>query len=458
MMSGRRQKSNALALLLIGTFSMTEVNIIGWLGISELVMFLVAPVLFMVDYAKLRHDGFLPLIWLSLLMMASSVMSNVMNHNYFFVAMKGIAAVYSIFAITIVLHHLLRNDPIELRWLLLGIAISVILSTFIFQRGCERVSGGEVLSNDAATEAVMSYSLYWANLLRRWVELPIDFSYLSLPSGLTAAIVAFIALFALFNAGGRSAFAVSVFACALVLIGGRESSRMKLIKKHILVMGVLFVLLGAAIGKTYKILAKSGALGERQYEKYMNQTKAGEGMLNLLMAGRADFFACLIAAKDRPIIGYGAWPIDVNDYWGHFLNKYGAPEDFAFHEESLRNNPTRVRRLPGHSQILTGWTWHGIGGLVFWLYVAYLYGTVLKNHLAAIPHMYGYFCLALPTCMWALLFSPFGNRISVVSLIVMCVFAKQVGLGRFSFVHKDVVIGKMRGNFPRGSSRLGRAF
>ena len=52
-------------LFLIGTFSMTQVRLIGSIGISEVIVFVVAPFVFVSDYRFLKRDGFMPMVNLS---------------------------------------------------------------------------------------------------------------------------------------------------------------------------------------------------------------------------------------------------------------------------------------------------------------------------------------------------------------------------------------------------------
>lgn len=146
------------------------------------------------------------------------------------------------------------------------------------------------------------------------------------------------------------------------------------------------------------------------------------------MGGRADFFAALFAAFDHPIKGFGAWALDEKGYWGEFVKKYGTDEEAAAYYRAVTEG--RIKLLPGHSQLMVGWTWNGIGGLIFWLYILYLYYRTFRYNLSVVPELFGYFALSLPSAMWGILFSPLDNRLNVSFMFVLCLFVDAVSRGK----------------------------
>ena len=59
--------SSSVWMFLIGLGSMTQFHFVGSLGVSELPIFLIAPIIFVMDFRLLRGDGFMPFIWLTIL-------------------------------------------------------------------------------------------------------------------------------------------------------------------------------------------------------------------------------------------------------------------------------------------------------------------------------------------------------------------------------------------------------
>ena len=92
------KRERCLLLLLIGLLSQTQISFIGSIGISELLIFLVAPLVFFLDYNRLRADGFLPFVWLSILCCLTCILSSYINHTPLMFIIKGLAHPYSLFA------------------------------------------------------------------------------------------------------------------------------------------------------------------------------------------------------------------------------------------------------------------------------------------------------------------------------------------------------------------------
>ena len=72
-----------LLLFLIGLGSQTQIQVVGSIGISELVMFLIGPFIFFLDYRQLKADGFMPFVWLSIFVCMGCVCSGMINHTNF---------------------------------------------------------------------------------------------------------------------------------------------------------------------------------------------------------------------------------------------------------------------------------------------------------------------------------------------------------------------------------------
>ena len=74
-------KKGAMTALLIGMWAMTQVNVIGFLGISELVMYLIAPFILVQKWDMFKKDGMSILYMLLFLTMISCFVSGIYNQN-----------------------------------------------------------------------------------------------------------------------------------------------------------------------------------------------------------------------------------------------------------------------------------------------------------------------------------------------------------------------------------------
>lgn len=428
----KRDKSGLL-LFLIGLFSMTQVRLVGSIGISELVIFVLAPFVFVADYQILRRDGFLPTLWLALLVCAGCCVSSFCNQSSLPVFLRGFASPYSIFAIVVVLHRVLRKNLNGLKWLFLGGCLSFVVCTFVFHTGTEAVDA-ERYGGGAA--AIMESSIFLIGRLSGFLMAPIAGWYFQTPlpySVLTPIIWSGYCLFS--TVSGRSAALGTMVTALILLVGKKRRSQMSRIRRHFVPFLLAVLVAGLAFKGFYRTAAMHGWLGEEALKKYESQTKGRTSALALLMGGRSEAFVGLFACLDRPIVGHGPWALDTNDYCVDFLAKYGQPEDYdKFVQSTLSDQrmgiSRRTRLIPAHSHIIGFWLWYGIFGLLFWLYVLKLVYDWCRHSSSAIPQWYGYFAVSIPSFLWGVFFSPFGSRVQAVAVIACLLMARAVQRGR----------------------------
>ena len=418
-------RRNAMWLLLIGMFAMTRINIGGKLGISEIVMLISAPIMLFQNLAVFRRENVTGFLTLAFLWLCGAVFSDWYNGTYHILAFKGIANPVMVLANVIVLYALLRKNPENLRWLLLGLAISSIISIFAFQNVSDeelREIGAEV---DAVSK-VTGYKLFWGNMVRAWVGVIISGWYLQTSKtislwGVIAIMVAYVLC------GGRSASASYMVTFLLIYIGGKTVPSMQRIRKYLALILVVLVCAGAAFTTAYKYAALNGLLNDTEEKKYERQTSGGSGdLLTMFISGRSEIFIATIAALDKPFVGHGSHAIDKNNYVADFFHKYGSDIDQKLYYESALNN---IHQIPFHTQIVTFWMWHGIFGLLFWAFALYIVIWTLTRGMAVYPPLFGYFALTLPAIVWDIFFSPFGARIPECAIFVMCLIVRNKAMG-----------------------------
>lgn len=441
--SQRNKQCNYL-LFLMGAFSLTEASFgAGFLAISEMVVFMVAPFVFLKDFRSLKHDGFMPMVWLIWLTMAGCIVASYVNHTPLQYFCRGFFAVYAVFAGMVCFHRLLSGNFSGVKYFFFGVALSCIINIFIFQRGSARHGDDVALVSAAAMESTLGSVLFWGSRLQHWLYLPIKGWYLSTPKVYSVAAPFVVAAVSLLGSGGSGrSFALCAIASSVLLILGSKKVSILLRLKRKLIVVFIVMLIGAFAAKgMYSHLAKSGALGEVGLRKYEQQTKSGTGVLPILMAGRSEFFAGIYCAVHNPIVGYGPWAIDWDDLYYGFLEKYGTIEDFQLYVKcqlaSARDGGGRVHVIPSHSCIVGFWTWYGIFGLVLWLYIFWLYYKTMTAYFVNIPLWYGCFATIIPLAVWDGLFSPFGARLANALLFTMCLYAKAVYQHRVAYCPEE---------------------
>lgn len=417
-----RFAGTALMLFLIGVFSQTQIRMVGKIGVSELIMVVAAPFVLCSNWQRIRRGGLAPLVALAFLWLVGAIVSDACNHTYFQFALKGIAVPIVMLSTLVCIYSLLSKDIRNLRWLLLGVAISVVLSTFVLQRG----QAGDYAANTGditqAAEAVMSYKLYWVMLAIAWFALPITGWYQQVPSVYSVVASFGLAVLSL-KVGGRALFAVNLLSCMLILYARKNDGRMRAIRKHIILFLLGLFALAAVMKQVYSYAAKNGYLGDFELRKYRIQTEHGSSFAHLLISGRTDFFIGLTAALDKPLIGQGSHAIDTHGYMVDIVSKYG---DLSEVERASKIILTGLVNIKAHSHVINYWMWHGIFGLLFWVYVIWIVAGTLFRRMGVLPLYYGYLAMTIPAFMWDVFFSPLSLRVNACVLMVVCVIVKKI--------------------------------
>lgn len=404
----RTTKRDAFWLFMIGCFSMTQLKLGAKIGISEAGCLFAMPFIIMRDYVGYKKDGVMLYFNLLLLWILGAIFSDWYNHSIFEQFMRGFSVPLLVFSCSVCIYHFLRRYPDNLKWLLFGIAVSSVISIFVFQRG----RGGDLAADGdlaGAVEAVVGYKLFLSNTIKTWFLLPIQTMYMKL--SVLYIVPAMIAV-AIVNAlsGGRSAFAVSILAFCFVMIGGKRVESIRRIKRFFPMLIMLLLCLMFIVKYVYSYAAQHGYLNDAETGKYEKQTAVGTDIKSLLLAGRSEFFVGLFAALDKPFVGQGSQPLDFYGYGEDFLRKYGTEEEV---KRFLRAKAQGMfPRISSHSHIICYWMWHGVTALAFWLYIFYLVIVTIYKRLTLIPEWFGFLAIAFSDFLWDYFFSPFGMRVS----------------------------------------------
>ena len=86
--------------------------------------------------------------------------------------------------------------------------------------------------------------------------------------------------------------------------------------------------------------------------------------------------------------------------------------------------------IPCHAYITEFWLWYGIFGLLFWLYVLFVFARYLRQDCWAVPQWYMWLTASIPAYCWGIFFSPWVGRVDGIMFIVACLMARAVRKGR----------------------------
>ena len=420
-------------LFMLGLGSATKIFFLGTISFSELVIFPIAPIMLLLNWQKMRQEGFVTFLYMLVFLIAGLGASSLWNHTRFPYVLKLFAVFYGFGAYYIVFYRLLRNNFGGLWWFAMGAAISGIITIWAFNPTADVSSTGFAYIGEKESEEVMSGPLFWIGKVRSWGSLPIIGAYLKIPlaySVLTPIIFTFFAMFTTIT--GRAQSICVLLGGAMMFVGRKSRVSMGRIGRHFFVFLIIGFVVLVSYKITYSYLAGNGILGEEARHKYEWQTSEGKGALNILMSGRKEFFIAATAIIDSPIFGFGPRAEDRNDYAGKFLRKYGSYEDVQAYSYRFYKNMQlgMIPQIPTHSHIMAAWVWCGLPGLLFFLWVLYCLYRHLRFYSAAIPQWFGYYALTIPSMLWSIFFNPFGSRATLPLLMACLFFARAVHEGR----------------------------
>ncbi len=422
-------------LFLIGMFSLTQIRIVGYIGITELVLFFAAPLVFMRTFHLLKQHGFMPLIVMSLLWFGSALLTDWLRHNTYENFLKGGATPYAFFANIVCLHALLWDNVNRFKWAVVGIAISTLLSVYVFQGGAGQ--GMAEAQGVTAEEAIKGYKLFGVIMFGTFLTLPVKTLYLSLPKNISVILLLFLAAYSLF-AGGRSAFLVRLLSIWVIFMGGRKVLTMRNMGKNLVLFGISMTVVTLAASVIYKAAVHSGRLGLEERDKYEAQSSSKIGLLS----GRSEFLSAMWAIKDSPLIGHGSWPIDFKGYALRAVELVGTDPDIELTRANYAEG--RISWIPSHSYVWQSWVWHGLAGGVFWLYVFFrVYFKTFRDCMGMFPTLFGYFAVMLPSEFWNVWFSPIGQRVEVSLTITLCLLAIDHEKAKRRFMMAQQGVGMM---------------
>lgn len=426
--SGQVRRSNWL-LFWLGTFGLTQVfAFVGIVGISEIPVLLFAPFIGARDWGVLKQEGYSFFLKFIFFLMIATVVSSVFNHNLqWFVLLKVELLFYSIFAFVVVFHRLLRNNIPGIRWLLLGLFISLIIKVFAFDPTITTSASGSLAIEDGVGIASVDGPLFWLTRLAALGRAISGGWYLSVPIPVTAIyFLGTTAFVATRTVSGRSALATLLAGVLLQVLGRKSHASIKTFSKYFVFIIPVLALAGGLIKGTYSYAASHGYMGEEAQTKYEMQTAKGSSLLKILMAGRIEFFVCARALLDQPLMGFGASPYTSQPYYEDFLYQYGTTEEIQRYQLAVTRRGNTRGRLPLHSFVWSFWAYCGLPGVLFWLYVLWLILRYMTRYAPAVPRLFGYLALMTPLMVWDILFSPYTQRFTFPLYITCILLVKSV--------------------------------
>ena len=356
-------------------------------------MYLGLPYLFFTNRRRFINSTAVIIAVLLSIFVIAVIASDLINRNYFEFFIRGLARPVALGLNAFFFTLIILRSPRLLLYFLYGMVPGACLGYFQASQYFDLGVSGDYKHFNAKVEPILrSGSVLCGVFLMRFHRL-LPALFMFIPGVLVMVL------------GSRSG-SIAYFMTAATLfyiwcLKGSARGRLQLNARFICsTFAVLLVGLSFAYF-AYIYAAPSGIIGERQQEKFYDQssTRFGVSPLGLIASGRAEVVAGVLAALDNPILGLGSWP-NIGEYLTEAVDISG--EEIS--EQQYQYFFTQ--RAAGHSIIIGTWFNNGTFALVFWLYfvlcmLRVLLFVIRRDNLLS-PFVI-YLCYELS---WALLFSP----------------------------------------------------
>lgn len=394
-----RVKPYEILIFTTGLFSLVYVHVVGQLYVSEILLFLLAPVLWARrGRVLLRRMESRTIMALGVLWLLGQAITDLIRETPLVDLARGWVSIAVFLMAFSSLYLLVGNNTRRIKMFAWGFAFSGLLSAFLqpspfFDAEPWKFGFGQPVVLIAFL-LVIGMSKGQLNRMRWGTLLPLALGVLS------------------FYLRARALAGALILSGAVVwLRSSRFSGRLLARVRMHNILGAALVIMGIAFGLLYgySYTVQQGLFGERAKEKFQMQYSGNA--LGVLLGGRAEVLASAPAIFDSPIIGHGSWAKG-REYRLHLfqLAELGYQRDPA----DLNELVFASNLIPTYSHFTQAWVWAGFLGAVFWAWLLlFLRETFFRAN--ELPNeLYPLVIFRCIRGVWNILFSPFGGNMRLV--------------------------------------------
>lgn len=382
--------------LILGFTVVAKVRVVGVFSIAEFILMYMF-VFKNVSYYK-QNKYVKNLFTWAILWTIGTIICNIHNNIEQLDFIKGVFFLVVLIMMIPPIYKVLKDKPERLVLFFLGYGFGQLI--------------GPYMARDAETAEALKEGVYLYYGIANLVSCYAYYMYFKGKQKLGLWICYAAAFAGLFNMA-RNPFLTGTIALVLLLLLNKHArinaANAASYFRRKVPMYMILALIGIGIADSvYEPLAANGTLGVEAQEKYYKQKMSGG---NALVGGRAETFMGIQLIKENPIWGYGSYAKDKGDV---FHMRYAAE-----HNTEYRWSGDWDRYLPGHSHIVGAWVQNGILGGLFWVYVIWVLWLAFKSGcILQEPRLLCLLMFQLCAFMWNVLFSPFGDRVFTMFLII----------------------------------------
>ncbi len=398
----RQSFFNEVGLFILGAAGIYNMNLIGALPGSEVILLPMLPVLLLAKGSRAFHRQYLMFYLLAGGWLIGTIIADTYNNIWIFLRMKGTARVVFFILDFVALAILLNNKTRRMVIFALSIAFVLIITSFQSFSGDFNVQWKFGLSQGLAIIALLGSSYFYARGRYR-----------------VCFLISFVLAALNLHYGFRSQLAVHFISSVLIwplsaevrnrhgVFRGRQDTAR--------ILTLLFLAGGAAYvaNAAVKFAAEHDFFDESQKANFMSQSGGDYGVL---VGGRPETLVAIQAIRDSPIIGHGSFPegtkyiqLKQDIQYEHGYSDSDEPED------------TETPVIPTHSHLTLAWVEGGILGGLCWIYILILTLRGTLRVTALRPNLAPLYSYLLLSFLWDILYSPFGsvNRIRAAFYILL---------------------------------------
>ncbi len=392
---------------IVGLLALFYVNAVGQLYISEILLTLLAPLLWLQrGRALLRNTDARKIMSFGALWLIGQVLTDLIRQTPVLDLARGWSGIIVMLFSFSSLYLLLGNNLRRIKIFAFGYVLSGLLSLFIqpspyFTAYLWKFGFGAPVVLLTFLFVIM-VSRGQINRMRKWLWLIIAVGALS------------------FYLDARSLGGMVILSGVVLWLRTASFTRGTLARFrawNLFLVGLLLVGLAWGLLEGYAYSAQQGLLGPAAQYKFERQYNGS--VWGLLLGGRIEILASSQAIFDSPIIGHGSWAKDAK--YRFFIYQL-AQLGYQVNPAQLDTYVNSTDLIPAHSHFTQAWVWAGLLGALFWAWILIFVGRVFFKVNATPNELYPlviYFGIA---SIWDILFSPFGSLMRLIWVLRFVVF------------------------------------